>query len=83
MESGVALDTYLEMKEKLESSEARIQELQNNNAHMRSQLDELCSTVSTDTSLCRIDVCVEEWTLLVMFYFYNYANISCNNCKSG
>lgn len=45
MESGVALDTYLEMKEKLESSEARIQELQNNNAHMRSQLDELCSTV--------------------------------------
>lgn len=46
MESGVNLETYLEMKEKLESSEARIQELQSNNAHMRCQLDELCSTVS-------------------------------------
>lgn len=45
MESGVNLETYLEMRSKLESSEARIQELQNNNAHMRSQLDELCSTV--------------------------------------
>ncbi|XP_050728595.1 ARF GTPase-activating protein GIT2-like isoform X2 [Eriocheir sinensis] len=45
MESGVNLEKYLEMKEKLESSEVRIQELQSNNAHMRSQLDELCSTV--------------------------------------
>ncbi|KAG7173393.1 ARF GTPase-activating protein GIT2-like, partial [Homarus americanus] len=45
MESAVSLEAYLEMKEKLESSEARIQELQNNNAHMRSQLDELSSTV--------------------------------------
>ena len=43
------LDTYIEMKEKLESSEGRIKELQNNNAHMRSQLDELCSTVSGRT----------------------------------
>ncbi|XP_042213732.1 ARF GTPase-activating protein GIT1-like isoform X2 [Homarus americanus] len=47
MESAVSLEAYLEMKEKLESSEARIQELQNNNAHMRSQLDELSSTVKS------------------------------------
>lgn len=52
LESGVNLETYLEMKEKLESSEVRIQELQSNNAHMRSQLDELCSTVSTYTGCC-------------------------------
>lgn len=45
MDSTVSLEEYLEMKEKLESSEARIQELQNNNAHMQSQLDELSSTV--------------------------------------
>nr|XP_027209121.1 ARF GTPase-activating protein GIT1-like [Penaeus vannamei] len=45
MDSTVSLEKYLEMKEKLESSEARIQELQNNNAHMQSQLDELSSTV--------------------------------------
>ncbi|XP_069952544.1 ARF GTPase-activating protein GIT2 isoform X2 [Cherax quadricarinatus] len=45
IDSSVSLEAYLEMKEKLESSEARIQELQNNNAHMRSQLDELSCTV--------------------------------------
>ncbi|XP_045584091.1 ARF GTPase-activating protein GIT2 isoform X2 [Procambarus clarkii] len=47
MDSAVSLEAYLEMKEKLESSEARIQELQNNNAHMRSQLDELSCTVKS------------------------------------
>ncbi|XP_042886218.1 ARF GTPase-activating protein GIT2-like isoform X4 [Penaeus japonicus] len=47
MDSTVSLEEYLEMKEKLESSEARIQELQNNNAHMQSQLDELSSTVKS------------------------------------
>lgn len=47
MESAVSFETYLEMKEKLESSEAMIQELQNNNAHMRSQLDELSSAVKS------------------------------------
>lgn len=52
MDSTVSLEEYLEMKEKLESSEARIQELQNNNAHMQSQLDELSSTVSIG--------CIEE-----------------------
>lgn len=52
MESAVNFEAYLEMKEKLESSEARIQELQSNNAHMRSQLDELCSTVSTCAGCC-------------------------------
>ncbi|KAK8733676.1 hypothetical protein OTU49_006420 [Cherax quadricarinatus] len=47
IDSSVSLEAYLEMKEKLESSEARIQELQNNNAHMRSQLDELSCTVKS------------------------------------
>lgn len=42
----VSLNVYLQMKERLESREAEIQELQNNNAHMRSQLNELSSAVS-------------------------------------
>ncbi|KAK7066923.1 glycerophosphoinositol permease [Halocaridina rubra] len=47
MESAVSVEEYFVMKEKLETSEARIQELQSNNAEMRSRLDELCSTVKS------------------------------------
>lgn len=47
MESAVRLETYLKMKEKLETSEARVQELQSSNAEMRSRLDELSSAVKS------------------------------------
>ncbi|XP_068223787.1 ARF GTPase-activating protein GIT2 isoform X2 [Palaemon carinicauda] len=47
MESEISLETYLQMKEKLETSEAKIQELQCNNAEMRHKLNELSSTVKS------------------------------------
>ncbi|XP_064080865.1 ARF GTPase-activating protein GIT2-like isoform X2 [Macrobrachium nipponense] len=47
MEAEISLETYLQMKEKLESSEAKIQELQCNNAEMRHKLNELSSTVKS------------------------------------
>ncbi|XP_066959519.1 ARF GTPase-activating protein GIT2 isoform X2 [Macrobrachium rosenbergii] len=47
MEAEISLEVYLQMKEKLESSEAKIQELQCNNAEMRHKLNELSSTVKS------------------------------------
>ncbi|XP_076036705.1 ARF GTPase-activating protein GIT1 isoform X2 [Oratosquilla oratoria] len=43
---AVSLQEYLAMKTKLETSEARIKELQENNDHMRAELSKLSSTVS-------------------------------------
>lgn len=46
MESAVSLETFLEMKEQRDTSQALVEELKHNNAHMKSRLDELTHTVS-------------------------------------